>query len=181
MNQWSQSTIRSVQDGDEQAYRLLLSQAASALRGYFRKRLSATGDVEDIVQETLIGLHHSFHTYNTARPFGPWLFAIAGYKLKDHLRKQYRRTEMESGDIEQAMLTTAAADVTASREAHEYVRSGLEILPARQRHIIQRMKIEGYSAQEVAKEMEMSVSAVKVSAHRGLKEMKKYLTRMDES
>ena len=45
----------------------------------------------------------------------------------------------------------------------------LNVLPDRQRKIIIMMKIEGHSAEDTARALNMSVPAVKVAAHRAQK------------
>lgn len=64
--------------------------------------------------------------------------------------------------------------VTNPQYSGEYkdVEKILASLPDDQRTVFQRLKLEGYTAQEVANEMGMSESAVKVSAHRTLKKIK---------
>ena len=75
------------QAGDGEAYRLLLDNVASDLRSFFRRRLRETQEVEDHVQETLMTLHRARHTYDPARPFEPWLYAIARNTLADAFRR----------------------------------------------------------------------------------------------
>ncbi len=178
MTDWKEN-IHKAQNGDKRAYATLLRDIASLLRGYLIKRLNNTGEVEDIIQETLIGISNTLHTYNTDRPFKPWLFAIANYKLNDYFRKLYRRTEFSSVDFEK-IEPTLGEDVTEAREISEYVHKGLRSLPEKQRRIVHMMKLDGYSAREVAEHMNMSTSAVKVSAHRAYKSLKKYMIYMDE-
>ena len=50
-----------------------------------RKRVPAEA-VEDVVQEALITVHKARHTYDPARPFGPWFYAIVHSRLIDVLR-----------------------------------------------------------------------------------------------
>ena len=66
------------QGGDSQAYALFLRELAPFLRAYFRRRLQALPDeVEDLLQETLLAVHNSRHTYDAGQPIGSWTHAIA--------------------------------------------------------------------------------------------------------
>ncbi len=49
---------------------------------------SAT-EAEDLVQEALLAIHTRRHTYDPAEPLTPWVYAIARYKLIDHLRRTH--------------------------------------------------------------------------------------------
>ncbi|HBR69933.1 MAG TPA: RNA polymerase subunit sigma-24 [Rhodospirillaceae bacterium] len=55
------------------------------------------------------------------------------------------------------------------------IEDALASLPDKQRKVFELMKIKGYSASEVASEMGMTVTAVKVSAHRAAAKLKEAL------
>ena len=57
------------------------------------------------------------------------------------------------------------------------IEEAMSSLPEKQRVIVELMKIEGYTAKEVAKKLDMSESAVKVSAHRTYKLLKEKLQK----
>jgi len=118
-----------------------------------------------VLQEVLLSLHRASHTYDARRPFMPWAFAIARYRLADHLRAAYRARAREGGDLTDAAL----ADVTPDWAAHEDLRRLLDALPDRARRIVVGMKLEGRTAAEMGLELDMSAGAVKVAAHRALR------------
>jgi len=91
------------------------------------------------------------------------------------LRKHYARHADKSVSVD--VLEFKKDYVTDPVYAGEYkdVETILDAMPEKQKTIFTRMKIEGYTAQEVAKELDMSVSAVKVSAHRTLSKLKSQL------
>jgi hypothetical protein len=75
-------------EGDAPAYRQCLALLGVRLRAYFTRRMSgAPGDVEDLVQETLLAVHIKRATWDTAQPFTAWAHAVARYKLIDHWRR----------------------------------------------------------------------------------------------
>jgi RNA polymerase sigma-70 factor (ECF subfamily) len=67
-----------------------------------------------------------------------------------------------------------SADVTSAENMSEYrkVEEKLASFPEKQQEVFRMMKIEGFSAEEVAKKKGMSISAVKVSAHRTMEKLK---------
>ena len=81
------------QKGDRQGYAVLLKQSEGWLRRYFGRRIPPN-NLDDLVQETLLSLHTKLASYDPARPFLPWLAAIARYRWVDHLRKVYRAEEV---------------------------------------------------------------------------------------
>src|SRR4051794_18224107 len=81
--------MAAAQAGDAAAYRVLLEDARRWLARYFARRLPPA-IVDDAVQDALIAVHEKRRTYDPARPFEPWLAAIARYKCIDRLRAMRR-------------------------------------------------------------------------------------------
>jgi len=139
------------------------------VRAYARARLGATL-ADDVVQETLISVHRARHTYDPRRPFGPWLLAIAHSRVVDAVRRERRRS-----------MTEGHLDEEAAGEAHAENAPGLRLVQAleqlapRQRRVIELLKLEGLSAKEVARALGLSVSNVKVIAHRGYHALRRML------
>jgi RNA polymerase sigma-70 factor (ECF subfamily) len=155
-------------DGDQGAYRQALRLCAGFLRGYFGRRLGpAAADVEDLVQETLLAIHLKRDTYGRGQPFTPWVHAIARYKLIDHFRRVSARPSMP---IEDAAELWAQENPEEGAVRHD-VKRLLDRLPARQRALMEDVKLAGLSMEEAAQRSGMSVSAVKVSVHRGMKRL----------
>ena len=154
--------------GDAGAYRMFLAALAPRLRAFLRKRLAGLPDeVEDLVQETLLAVHNQRHTYDPAQPLTAWMHAIAKYKFVDLLRQRSRREALHD-PLDDADELMAAADDEAA-EARRDVAQLLARLPDRQRLPIVYVKLEGLSVAEAAARAGMSVPAVKVGIHRGLK------------
>ena len=73
------------QSGDHEALHTLLKDIGSFITRSLRRRLPDIRDIEDICQEVLIAVYKSRHTYQPNRPFEPWLFAIVGKVMGNHL------------------------------------------------------------------------------------------------
>lgn len=163
--------MRLAQQGDENAYARLFQEITPLLKGFVSRRLSRGEDTEDVVQEVLISIHKASHTYDTDRPFKTWMFTIARYRLNDHLRAVYSKRE-KGADVnfdDAAYQISSNENVTEAYENREYLGKIMSSLPKKQQKIVTMMKIEGYTAQETAQKLNMSESAVKVSAHRAYK------------
>ena len=149
------------QTGDGGAYQRLLRELIVWLRRYYARRLPPSM-VEDAVQDTLFAVHEKRHTYDPARPFGPWLAAIARHKWIDRVRAlKSSSTESLPEDIPDADHGEA---VTSSASLERLLR---ELTPA-QSWVIRLVKLEGFSIKEAAAHTGQSISLVKVNIHRGL-------------
>lgn len=156
--------------GDGAAYAAFLTQITPILRRVIGTRIPMA-DVEDVLQEVLIGIHKARHTYDGNRPIMPWLMAITRFRLTDHLRKSYRQMQHRSVDI--ADYENSLEAVTEAHIANESIEGLLEGVPEREQTILSLMHLEGYTAQEIGSQLGMNESAVKVAAHRAMKKIRK--------
>lgn len=172
--EWKELAVLS-QNGDKRAYRDLLNAIVPFIRGRISGSLANPDWIDDITQEVLISVHKSLETYNGERAFKPWLNAIIQFRRTDFLRKHYKVKKVKESAGEK--IEIFSEDVTFSNNAGELkdIEGAMDTLPEKQQKIFKMMKIEGYTAQEVANEMDMSVSAVKVSAHRTTVKLKDIL------
>jgi RNA polymerase sigma-70 factor, ECF subfamily len=167
--------MRSAQQGDQQAYEELLRLVAREARGFIGRRVSWADWTEDIVQDVLLTVHRTRHTYDPARPFGPWFYAIASSRLIDVLRARKRVTTREVIDDE-ALARQRAPDVSdGQRDLREALAQAVARLPRVQREIVSLLKYEDLSVRDVAARLGMTEGAVKTMAHRGYKVLRRYV------
>lgn len=157
--------------GDAAAHAQLLAALAGRLRGYFRKRVSDAGEAEDLVQETLLAIHLKRETYDVSLPLTPWVHALARYKFIDHLRRAGARPTAPLDDADAVM----AEDESEAADARRDVAVLLARLPERQRALITAVKLEGRSVEETAARFGLSESGVKVTIHRSLKRLARFV------
>ncbi|MBS0293250.1 MAG: sigma-70 family RNA polymerase sigma factor [Proteobacteria bacterium] len=155
--------------GDAEAYQCFLKALSAHVRAFLRRRLAQRpDDVEDLVQETLLAVHHQRHTYRPELPLTAWVHAIARYKLVDWLRARAPKEAVTDSFDDGGSEFFASTDDEAAM-ARRDLGQLLQALPERQRLPIVHMKLEGLSVVETARLTGMSESAVKVGVHRGLK------------
>lgn len=159
-DEWG-ALMHAAQGGNGGAYRRLLAELGDWLTRYYARRLPM-GQVDDAVQDTLLAIHQKRHTYDAARPFRPWLAAVARHKWIDRLRAM-SRTATESLPAEIAVPDHESA-VTSATVLRQLM---AELKPA-QAEAIRLVKIEGFSVEEASARTGQSGSLVKVNIHRGL-------------
>jgi RNA polymerase sigma-70 factor, ECF subfamily len=162
--------------GDKAAYAELLRETARLLRPYFSKRLSFESEVDDLLQETLISIHKARHTYDGQRPYKPWVYAIAKFRLQDFLRMHYADQLRHAQELS-GLESDSQDDVTVTGISYESISAVVEKLPEKQAAIVRLLHHDGYTAREVAEKLGMSESAVKVAAHRAYKILRQTLER----
>ena len=156
------------QQGDSKAYRESLAKIAQRLRKFYSRRLQTLPDeVEDLVQETLLALHTQRGTDDEDLPVSSWVFAIARHKLVDLWRRRGRRDNFNDSleDLTEDQHPTAVEELPSKRDLGIL----LDQLPVAQKQAILLTKIEGLSMIEASERSGVSVAALKVQVHRGLK------------
>lgn len=152
------------QRGDQHAYTTLLGECQKWLRRYYGQRI-VPHQLDDLVQDTLLSLHRKRASYDPARPFLPWLAAIARYRWVDHLRSFYKAAEDE---FEEGFAAESDEPAISARISLERMFS---YLPSAQAEAIRLVKITGLSISEAAAATGQSESLIKVNIHRGLKKL----------
>ena len=171
--QW-QEWATAAQAGDKRAYSSLLSAIHPYIHNVLYKSLNDSA--EDVAQEVLISVHKSLDSYTPDRPFKPWLMSIINFRKMDYLRKYYAQRQDVTSTTEDNP-EFISGNVTNDNHLGELkdIEGALSNFSDKQQEIFRKIKIEGYTAQEVANEMDMKESAVKVSAHRTMKKLQELL------
>ena len=170
------------QGGDSGAYRSLLAAIVPYLRKLTAHSLRGRHDAEDAVQDILLTIHTIRRTYDPARPFKPWLKAIARRRIADRLRVQMRRSARET-------FLTPAHETFAAPETNPYrdeadgraLREAVAQLPEGQRRAVMLVKLEEKSLKEASAASGLSVMTLKVSTHRAMKNLRKILEKKSET
>ena len=165
--------LRAALAGDERAYQAFLRRVAGLVRGFARRRITQGGvDPEDIVQDVLLAIHLKRHTWRPEAPVGPWLYAIARFKLVDAFRRTGRRMEVPLDDD-----FDAPAPEPADRATERDVGRALDLLAPGQRAVVAAISVDGRTIGETARALGMSDVAVRVALHRGLAAISRRLGR----
>lgn len=178
---WSHM-MAAAQAGDARAYEALLRECLPLLRAVCRARLRDATEAEDAVQDTLLTIHRARDSYNAARPFRPWLVAIAERRALDRVRSRGRRVRREmpvdsAGEI--ASGEPGAEAGLDARRAAENLRQAIGDLPPAQRAALGLTKIEELTLVEASRRSGMSVGALKVATHRALHALRRRFGKED--
>jgi RNA polymerase sigma-70 factor (ECF subfamily) len=171
-----EALMRQALDGDQRAYAEILQETSRFLRPYLAKRLSFTNETDDLLQEILLSIHKARHTYDGNRPYKPWVYSIAKFRLQDYLRSHYADQLHHADDISE-LEDFLHENVTESVISYESISGEVGKLPQKQATILQLMHQEGYTAKEVAEKLGMNESAVKVAAHRAYRILRQKLDK----
>ncbi len=167
------------QAGDQRAYQAALRSCAPIAARVARRRGVAPDRVDDVVQDVLLTIHRALPTYDPARPFMPWLYAIADRRAIDCLRVRGRQGAREVFDplayeMEPAVFVDADAALDGARDAAR-LREAIAKLPAGQRQAVETLGLAEHSLEDAAGLTGRNKVALKVNLHRALKALRQHL------
>jgi len=145
------------QSGDQDAYRVLLDDVAQALRGFLRRRVADTSEVEDVLQDVLMAMHRARHTF-------------ARNVTIDHARRRASRGRWEL-QVDELPDQAGSIEEPAAPRLDE----ALAKLPASQREAFEMLKLEGLTVEAAAERAGTTAGALKVRAHRAYKALRAML------
>lgn len=153
---------RGVQAGRPTDLALLVERHHSPLLG-FLYRLTG-GDrplAEDLAQETFLRLLRRMDQYQPARPFKPWLYAIAVNAARDHFKSaDARRTDALAEDFDAPASHTPAETALAADEWRQ-VAAAVRGLPLHQREVVLLRYTDDLSLTDIAAVLNIPVGTVK--------------------
>jgi len=178
LDQQLQQWMKAAQAGDATAYHQVLEKSAQLTHKFLIKNGLEPIDADDVTQEVLIAIDKAKATYDIRYSFLGWMYAIVRFKLADFFRAKYKRESRTSDeDLELLIEEAQIEDQFTIKELREMIDTAMNGLSKVQKQIIIQMKFEGKSVKEIALQLKMSESAVKVSASRGYAKLKVILLK----
>lgn len=147
-------------DGDVEAFAVLVRRYTPMMRAYTQRMLNASADVDDIVQETFVTAWQRFSELDDPSKVKSWLMRIVSRKAVDRIRAL--RPTIDVDEIEQASPSHSTPDrVAETRAGVAALGAALQELPAAQRECWVLREIGGYSYDEIAQELDITVSTAR--------------------
>jgi RNA polymerase sigma-70 factor (ECF subfamily) len=160
--------LRRFRAGDEEAVRELYRRHGGAVATVARSFVGDRELVADVVQQTFLQAWRKASTFDEARPFAPWLYAIARRASIDVLRRERRPT---TGDHEPEVdVAIAGPSLERTWEIHQ-VRLAIDALPDDEREVVRLSHLVGLSHPEIASRLQIPVGTVKSRSGRAHKRL----------
>lgn len=164
--------------GNERAFSELFNRYGDLVFGYCVKLLKDREQAEDISQEVWVKVIRNAEKYNSKGQFRAWLLQIARNACFSFFRKQkIRRAEdiedYEVEDVDQQSIL----DLISIEEDRDRVKECINELPENQRVALVIWMTEDKSYEDIAKDMEVSVSSIKSLLFRSRQNLKEMLSR----
>lgn len=163
--------IERVRNGSDEALAELFRARAPFVHAVAWRLLQAADDAEDVVQDVFVGLPRALRTYRGSGSFEGWLRRITVRVCLMRMRSRRRRGEEPldaRSDLSRRDGTSAALNRVALSAA-------LARLPEPQRTVFVLKVVEGYSHEEIAAMLDISVEASRARLSRARSELRSFL------
>jgi len=160
--------------GDRDALEALAERYQPQVYRFGAKMCGDAEDARDIVQDTLLAMARSVGAFRGDSSISTWLYTIARRLcIKKRRKSKFAPTAEESLDALGAMRLEDVADgmrnpeqQAIGRQVQVALDTAIASLDAPQREVLVLRDIEGLTAAEVARVLDVSVEAVKSRLHR---------------
>jgi len=176
---------RRVQQGDRAALDVLVDRHYDALVGFlYRLTAGDTLSAQDLAQETFLRVLRGIASYDAARPFKPWLYAIATHAARNRAGSASSRREifMDDDAIEATITAPDAGSVERLLlvgEVHAAVLEAVASLPAHQRETLMLFYDAELSLAEIATLLGIPTGTVKSRLSIAVGRLREHLRRKE--
>lgn len=164
-----QEIIKGCQRGDPEAQETLYKMLAPKLYGVCLTYLKDKEDAADVLQEAFIKIFTKIHMYKKDGSLEAWARRITVNTIIDFIRKKKATTEfieaIDPGDVE---ISSQLPGIIEQLEAKE-LREIIQQLPEGARVAFLMHAVEGYSHEEISKELGISIGTSKSQVARARK------------
>jgi RNA polymerase sigma-70 factor (ECF subfamily) len=142
-------------------------------------------DARDLVQDTYLKAFNSFHQFEDGTNLRAWLYRVLTTTFINTYRKDQRRPQLASGELEDWQLAEAqshTSDLGKSAEVEALenlpdsdIKRALQEIPEEFRIVVYLADVEGFSYKEIADIVEIPAGTVMSRLHRGRKLLREKL------
>jgi len=159
-----------IQAGDLTAFEQLVARFENMVFGLARSIVGTREDAEEASQDAFLKLFRARDRFDADRPIEPWLLRITGNTCRDLLRRR-RAAALPSADLADLDLGALVADTRQAdsedrQVTNEVVRRELAALSDQAREPLVLKYLNGFTNQQVADALGISLSNVKVRVAR---------------
>jgi RNA polymerase sigma-70 factor, ECF subfamily len=171
--------VERVRRGDAVAYGELVTRHMRRAFAIAFRILQHREDAEDVVQDAFIRALERIDTLEKGRPFSPWFNRIV---VNQSLNARRSRTLRATDRVPDSAAAMSASPELATERAllRERLRTALDLLPERQRVIVQLADLEEFSSVEIAEMLDIADGTVRWHLHQARRTLRDALGELKE-
>jgi len=161
---------------DQNAFSYLYDHYAAALNGIIMRMVDDTQLAEDILQDAFLKIWNNFKQYDHSKGrLFTWMINITRNLTIDTLRSKGYKKQKKISQDENSVTTYQDKNFTSDRFDTIGLRKQIQYLKPDQKVIIDLAYFNGYTQEEISKEMEIPLGTVKTRMRSAIIELRKLL------
>jgi RNA polymerase sigma-70 factor (ECF subfamily) len=136
---------------------------------------------EDLVQESFLRVLKYRKGFSARAAFTTWLYRLVRNVCVDHLSAEARDRKRAESVAQEQKHASEFEDPIEPDARLETLRAALYALPPDRREVLVLSRYEGMSYAEIAEVCETTVGAIKVRAHRAMRELRHHFEELQEA
>ena len=172
------------QDGNLEAFEELVRRHTELIYRALIAILGDAADAQDAMQDTLLSAFKHIGGFQGRSKFSTWLVSIARNAALQRLRDRKKTESLDQNEARKRDLSPPSGTGVAGQpeqshskaEIRELVERGLLQIPAKYRVVVMLRDIEQLSTDEVARQLGLTVPAVKTRLLRGRLMLREWLS-----
>lgn len=173
--------MQCIQNGEQEKLGLLFERYKKKMYNFFMRLTRGESTLsEDLVQNTFLRILKYSNSYQPNKSFSTWLYQVARNVFYDQCKRKSNQ-EYSVEEFGHREPTTEMKPMIEDDNRLHLLRKSLKELSADKREIIVLSRYEGLQYKEIADILDCSENAVKVKAHRALKELKVIYSQLEKN
>lgn len=169
-----QDLVLSLKQRDEAAFAYLYENYAAALNGVIFGMVNDFNTTEDILQEAFLKIWNNIDSYDeTKGKLYTWMRRITNNLTIDILKSKNYKQQSKVVENELAVSNFAGNNNISERLNTLDLQKKLSTLDKKQRQILDMSYFQGYTQEEIARELDMPVGTVKTKIRTAIIELRK--------
>ena len=167
--------VQRLRDRDEGAMTIFYDKYSPALYGVILRIVKKEETAEDVLQEAMVKIWHSFPSYDASKGrLFTWVMNVSRNLAIDKIRSRQYRVGSRTQPIEESAALRQAAE-PSFRPEHIGLQEMTRQLNPDQRQIVDLLYFGGFTQSEVAEELNLPLGTVKTRARAAIKVLSKLI------
>ena len=170
---------------DSRPFRLLMERHQNTVWRVCYNFFNNADDAEDLAQEVFLKAYRNLHRFEGRSSFKTWVYRIAINTSQNEIRRRSRRPQASETTLETAAefipSNQSVESTVQQRSRYEVLAQALQQLKPHEFKALMLKDIEGKPYQEIAEELDISLSAAKMRVQRARGALKKQFDLLNQS
>lgn len=176
--------VMAIGNGDPGALAVLFQRHYGRVHSFCYRMIGDATTADDLAQESFVRVLRNASSFEGRAAFTTWLYRLVRNVCLNHIDAESRRTARErkaSIDPAHARSRSPAVSDLDDDERVATLREALYSLPPAYREVLVLSRYQGHSYAEIAELCETTVGAIKVRAHRAMRELRRRYEELETS